>query len=156
VAVGPAQAAGPAKAAGPGLYKRNWWPEQIDLTPLRLHAAQSNPYAADFSHAEEFEMLDLKAVQKDIEAVLTPSQPGALLKRATDEGAVDVGEQPALERLCPTHGQGSRSRNRHRGTPAEEAAAGDSGRRLRATASTIQSETCVRRCGRSRRGAMIG
>ncbi len=72
---GPAQAAGSVEASGKGMPNRIWWPEQIDLTPLRLHAAESNPYGADFNYAEEFSRLDLEAVKKDIEAVLTTSQP---------------------------------------------------------------------------------
>lgn len=75
LAAGPAQAAGSAEASGKGMPNRIWWPEQIDLTPLRLHAAESNPYGADFNYAEEFSRLDLEAVKKDIEAVLTTSQP---------------------------------------------------------------------------------
>jgi catalase-peroxidase len=67
--------ASPAQAAGKGMANQDWWPEQIDLTPLRLHAAESNPYGADFDYAREFSKLDLAAVKKDIAAVLTTSQP---------------------------------------------------------------------------------
>ena len=51
-----------------------WWPEQVDLSPLRQHSPESNPMGADFNYAEAFESLDLDAVKKDIEAVLTDSQ----------------------------------------------------------------------------------
>ena len=51
-----------------------WWPEQLDLSPLRLHAAESNPMDADFDYAREFETLDLAAVKRDIAAVMTDSQ----------------------------------------------------------------------------------
>jgi len=51
-----------------------WWPEQLDLSPLRQHSVESNPYGADFDYAAEFATLDLDAVKKDIEAVLTTSQ----------------------------------------------------------------------------------
>ena len=51
-----------------------WWPDQLDLSPLRDHDARSNPYGADFDYAKEFEKLDLEAVKKDIDAVLTDSQ----------------------------------------------------------------------------------
>mgnify|MGYP002622326505 CR=1 FL=1 len=51
-----------------------WWPEQLDLSPLRAHAAESNPIHDDFDYAEAFASLDLDAVKKDIEAVLTTSQ----------------------------------------------------------------------------------
>jgi catalase-peroxidase len=64
---------GSAKA---GQTKSNqyWWPDQLDLSPLRDHDARSNPYGADFDYAEEFEKLDFEAVKKDIDAVLTDSQ----------------------------------------------------------------------------------
>ncbi|MGG7054846.1 catalase/peroxidase HPI [Nitrosomonas sp. ANs5] len=52
-----------------------WWPEQLDLKPLRQNAAESNPYGKTFNYAEQFKTLDLKAVKKDIATVLTSSQP---------------------------------------------------------------------------------
>jgi len=51
-----------------------WWPEQLDLAPLRQHAAESNPLGEDFDYAEAFQSLDLEAVKADIESVLTTSQ----------------------------------------------------------------------------------
>ena len=51
-----------------------WWPDQLDLSPLRDHDARSNPYGADFDYAEAFETLDLKAVKEDINVLLTDSQ----------------------------------------------------------------------------------
>jgi catalase-peroxidase len=51
-----------------------WWPDTLDLSPLRQHAAESNPLGKDFNYAKEFKTLDLDAVKKDIAAVLTTSQ----------------------------------------------------------------------------------
>jgi len=51
-----------------------WWPERLDLAPLRQHASESDPMAKDFQYAREFKKLDLKAVKKDIAGVLTTSQ----------------------------------------------------------------------------------
>ncbi|MEY4579589.1 MAG: Catalase-peroxidase 2 precursor, partial [Pseudomonadota bacterium] len=51
-----------------------WWPERLDLAPLRQHAAESDPMGADFKYAEAFKKLDLKAVKKDIAQVLATSQ----------------------------------------------------------------------------------
>ena len=51
-----------------------WWPEQLNLAPLRQHAIESNPMGADFDYAEAFKSLDLDAVKKDIEALMTTSQ----------------------------------------------------------------------------------
>ena len=52
-----------------------WWPELVDLKPLRQHAVESNPMGDKFDYAAEFRTLDLAAVKKDINAVLTSSQP---------------------------------------------------------------------------------
>ncbi len=51
-----------------------WWPDQLDLSTLRDHDQRSNPYGEDFDYSKEFTKLDLEAVKKDIEAVLTDSQ----------------------------------------------------------------------------------
>lgn len=51
-----------------------WWPDQLDLSALRDHDSRSNPYGEDFDYAEAFKALDLKAVKKDIDDVLTSSQ----------------------------------------------------------------------------------
>ena len=51
-----------------------WWPDRIDLTPLRQHAPESNPYGADFTYAEAFAQVDLNALKADIRATLTDSQ----------------------------------------------------------------------------------
>jgi catalase-peroxidase len=51
-----------------------WWPEKLDLSPLRQHAAESNPMGDDFDYAEEFKSLDLQAVKQDIAALMTASQ----------------------------------------------------------------------------------
>ncbi|BBL58860.1 catalase/peroxidase HPI [Methylomonas koyamae] len=52
-----------------------WWPEQLDLQPLRQNSAESNPLGQAFNYAEQFKTLDLKAVKKDIANVLHTSQP---------------------------------------------------------------------------------
>ena len=51
-----------------------WWPERLDLAPLRQHSAESNPMNRTFNYAQEFKKLDLKAVKKDIEILMTQSQ----------------------------------------------------------------------------------
>lgn len=52
-----------------------WWPEQLDLSPLRSHDIRSNPYGQNFNYAEAFSSLDLASVKNDIEKILTTSQP---------------------------------------------------------------------------------
>ena len=50
-----------------------WWPETVDLSPLRK-GSTPNPYGDDFDYAAEFAKLDLKAVKADIATVLTDSK----------------------------------------------------------------------------------
>jgi catalase-peroxidase len=71
----PAGAMGAGHAA-PSQAKTNqfWWPDQLNLAPLRDHDSRSNPLGDDFSYAEAFSKLDLKKVKKDVDAVLTDSQ----------------------------------------------------------------------------------
>src|SRR6187455_639544 len=57
-----------------GRANRDWWPNQLNLNALHTHHPAGNPMGEDFNYAEEFESLDLKAVKKDIEAVMTKSQ----------------------------------------------------------------------------------
>jgi catalase-peroxidase len=66
--------AGPAFAQGEPKSNQFWWPEQLDLSPLRQHGMESNPLGSDFNYAEEFASLDLAEVKKDIEALMTTSQ----------------------------------------------------------------------------------
>ena len=53
---------------------QQWWPNQLNLKILHQNAAPSNPLGEDFNYAEEFKTLDLNALRKDIEAVMTTSQ----------------------------------------------------------------------------------
>ena len=53
---------------------RDWWPEQLNLQPLRQHNVESNPYGADFDYAQAFNALDLDALKADIRKTLTTSQ----------------------------------------------------------------------------------
>ena len=60
--------------AGGGTGNRDWWPNQLKLNILRQHSTLSNPMDKAFNYAEEFKSLDLKAVKKDIFALMTTSQ----------------------------------------------------------------------------------
>ncbi len=71
----------PAGAMGsgnliPGQARSNqfWWPDQLDLSPLRDHDQRSNPLGESFDYAQAFNSLDLDAVKADVDAVLTNSQ----------------------------------------------------------------------------------
>jgi catalase-peroxidase len=62
-------------AQGEPKPKQFWWPDQLDLSQLRQHGAESNPLDKDFDYAKAFGSLDLNAVKADIKTVLTTSQP---------------------------------------------------------------------------------
>ena len=51
-----------------------WWPERLDLAPLRQHSAESSPLDREFNYAKQFKKLDLKALKKDINDLMTTSQ----------------------------------------------------------------------------------
>lgn len=51
-----------------------WWPDMLDLSPLRRHSKENNPYGDNFDYAREFSKLNLKAVKTDISKVLKDSQ----------------------------------------------------------------------------------
>src|SRR5690606_33652847 len=53
---------------------KDWWPKLLNLNILHQHAPKSNPLGDDFNYAEAFKTLDLSAVKKDIETLLTTSQ----------------------------------------------------------------------------------
>jgi catalase-peroxidase len=57
-----------------GLTTGDWWPEQLNLRILHQNSSKSNPMLPGFRYAEEFKKLDLNAVKKDIETVMTTSQ----------------------------------------------------------------------------------
>jgi catalase-peroxidase len=51
-----------------------WWPNQLDLQPLRMHSPESDPMGDDFDYAEAFSSLDLDAVKQDLVDLMTTSQ----------------------------------------------------------------------------------
>ncbi len=60
-------------AAG-ALSNRDWWPNQLNLRILHQNSLKSNPMGEEFNYAKEFQKLDLNALQKDLEALMTDSQ----------------------------------------------------------------------------------
>ena len=64
----------PAIAQGEPKSNQFWWPENLNLSPLRDNGAESDPMGEDFNYAEEFKRLDIDAVKKDIDALLKTSQ----------------------------------------------------------------------------------
>ena len=53
---------------------QQWWPEQLNLKSLQQNSPLANPMGSDFDYAAEFRTLDLDALQKDIDALMTDSQ----------------------------------------------------------------------------------
>ncbi len=53
---------------------RDWWPNQLNLRILHQHSPEGNPMGADFDYAKAFEALDLKALKRDLYALMTDSQ----------------------------------------------------------------------------------
>ncbi|OZA13905.1 MAG: catalase/peroxidase HPI, partial [Hydrogenophilales bacterium 17-62-8] len=59
---------------GSAASNKNWWPNQLPLEILHQRSPQVSPMAEDFDYAEAFKSLDLAAVKKDLEALMTDSQ----------------------------------------------------------------------------------
>ncbi len=53
---------------------RDWWPNRLDLAILRKHPVMADPMGEDFDYAAEFRTLDLDALARDVDEVLTTSQ----------------------------------------------------------------------------------
>ena len=53
---------------------RDWWPNQLSLQVLHQHSTLSNPMGEAFDYAEEFSKLDIEALKKDLQALMTDSQ----------------------------------------------------------------------------------
>ena len=51
-----------------------WWPDQLNLHFLHQHSSLSDPMVEDFNYAAEFKTLDLDAVIKDLQTLMTDSQ----------------------------------------------------------------------------------
>ncbi|ABF12230.1 catalase-peroxidase [Cupriavidus metallidurans] len=60
--------------AGAGRALQEWWPERLNLHILRQNAPLSDPMGEAFDYAKAFNSLDLAAVKKDLEALMTDSQ----------------------------------------------------------------------------------
>ncbi|MGC5699146.1 catalase/peroxidase HPI [Pseudomonas sp. NFXW11] len=62
-------------SAGQGTRNQDWWPGQLNLKILHQQSSLSDPMAAGFDYAAEFNSLDLAAVKRDLLALMTDSQP---------------------------------------------------------------------------------
>jgi catalase-peroxidase len=57
-----------------GRSNQDWWPTQMNLKALQPAHPTSDPMGHEFDYAEEFKSVDLDALKKDIEQVMTSSQ----------------------------------------------------------------------------------
>ena len=53
---------------------QHWWPNQLNLNMLHQNSPLSDPMSKDFNYAKEFKTLDLDALKKDIDELMTTSQ----------------------------------------------------------------------------------
>jgi len=66
---------GPKRPTAAGAMSiKDWWPNQLNLKILHQNSAKGDPMGEDFNYAEEFKKLDLAALKKDLEALMTDSQ----------------------------------------------------------------------------------
>ncbi len=57
-----------------GRTNQEWWPDRLNLSSLHTNHPAGDPMDDGFDYAKEFLSLDLAAVKKDLEAVMTDSQ----------------------------------------------------------------------------------
>ncbi len=57
-----------------GFKNRDWWPDSLDIETLHRNSSLSDPMGKEFDYAKEFKSLDLNAVIKDLQALMTNSQ----------------------------------------------------------------------------------
>jgi catalase-peroxidase len=65
---------GPVHAGMDVTTNEFWWPNRLDLSPLRAHAAESNPLGDNFDYDKAFASVDINALKEDIANVMTTSQ----------------------------------------------------------------------------------
>ncbi|MEE2638789.1 MAG: catalase/peroxidase HPI [Acidobacteriota bacterium] len=53
---------------------QHWWPNHLNLRMLHQNSSLSDPLGKAFNYAEEFKTLDLDALRRDIDALMTTSQ----------------------------------------------------------------------------------
>ena len=70
----PVATVGPRNHPTEGAGNRDWWPNQLNLKILRKHPAVANPMGEDFDYAAVFATVDLDALARDVDEVLTTSQ----------------------------------------------------------------------------------
>jgi len=57
-----------------GAGNRDWWPNQLNLKILRKHPAVANPMGENFDYPAAFKTIDIQALTRDVDAIMTNSQ----------------------------------------------------------------------------------
>ena len=57
-----------------GTSVMSWWPNALNLDILSQHDTKTDPMGRDFNYREEVRKLDVEALKKDLEALMTESQ----------------------------------------------------------------------------------
>ena len=56
------------------MANQHWWPNQLNLQILHQNSSLPDPMGRDFNYVEEFKTLDLDALKKDLNKLMTTSQ----------------------------------------------------------------------------------
>jgi catalase-peroxidase len=65
---------GHARTTTAATTNEHWWPDQLNLKVLQQRSPLADPMGEGFNYASELKSLDLKALQKDLDALMTDSQ----------------------------------------------------------------------------------
>ena len=64
----------PKFSTGKGTSNKDWWPNALNLKILSQHSTLVNPMDEKFNYSKEFKKLNLKALKKDLNKLMTDSQ----------------------------------------------------------------------------------
>ncbi|MBE0511169.1 MAG: catalase/peroxidase HPI [Gammaproteobacteria bacterium] len=62
-------------ATSSSVSNTEWWPKALNLDILHQHDHKTNPMGRDFNYREAVAKLDVAALKKDLQALMTDSQP---------------------------------------------------------------------------------
>ena len=69
---------------------QHWWPNQLNLKILHQNSPLSDPMGKEFNYAEEFATLDLDALKKDIDALISSDSQASSRPPAKPSGAEGI------------------------------------------------------------------
>ncbi|MEZ5503829.1 MAG: peroxidase family protein [Halioglobus sp.] len=94
-----------------------WWPNRLDLSPLRAHAQESNPMGAGFDYDKAFASVDINALKEDIAKQMTTSQAWWPADWGTYAGLLIRWHGVAQRRHCSMDGRGGADGGQQRFEP---------------------------------------